>query len=210
MNNHQNFNLYILGGISGIVGTICYVIAITIPMSPIITYMMAMSWPILSIVFVFSLYRYIAIYKQSAYNQLALLMACLAFAMVAMMISIQLSVRFGINEYISNSSNSEQEILRVMQNSIRLVDMGLDVSWDLFIGISLIFLSIVLKGNKSFGLWWSLPAVMLGIMLIVLNVITFPWPPDTQGLIDIGPAIGLYIIALSTRLLSLGLKMKRL
>ena len=171
--------------------------------------MMAMSWPILSIVFVFSLYRYIAIHKQSAYNQLALLMACLAFAMVAMMISIQLSVRFGINEYISNSSNSEQEMLRVMQNSIRLVDMGLDVSWDLFIGVSLIFLSIVLKGNKSFGLWWSLPAVMLGIMLIVLNVITFPWPPDTQGLIDIGPAIGLYIIALSTRLLILGLKQQR-
>jgi len=88
--------------------------------------------------------------------------------------------------------------------------MGLDVSWDLFIGVSLFFLSLVLKTNKSFGIVWSIPSILLGVTLIVLNVITFPWPPNTQGLIDIGPAIGLFIIALSTRLVILGMKMKKL
>jgi hypothetical protein len=63
--------LFVVGGISGILGTLCYVIAITVPLNPIATYVLAMAWPILLIVFVFSLYRFIALDNQSATNQLA-------------------------------------------------------------------------------------------------------------------------------------------
>ena len=37
----------------------------------------------------------------------------------------------------------------------------------------------------------------LGIALIVLNAATFPWPPADRGLFDIGPFIGLFVIALA-------------
>jgi hypothetical protein len=82
------------------------------------------------------------------------------------------------------------------------------VAWDILIGTSLIFLSFALARNNRFGTWWALPAGLLGGLLIVLNVSTFPWPPNTQGLFDIGPAIGLFIIALSVRLVLLGIRMK--
>ena len=94
-----------------------------------------------------------------------------------------------------------------MRRSLRLVDMGLDVAWDVFIGTALIFLSFALTGHNRFGRWWSIPSALLGGTLIVLNVITFPWPPSSRKLFDIGPAIGVFIIALSTRLLILGRRM---
>jgi peptidoglycan/LPS O-acetylase OafA/YrhL len=93
-----------------------------------------------------------------------------------------------------------------MRQSIRLVDMGIDVAWDLFIGTSLIFLCFALAGDARFGLRWAIPGAVLGFVLIVLNVSTFPWPPNTRGLFDIGPAVGVFIIALSLRLLQLGIR----
>ncbi|MBL7961322.1 hypothetical protein JNL27_13905 [bacterium] len=209
MNSNQGSRFFILGGISGIVGTLCYVIAIAIPMSHVGTYIFAMSWPILSIVFVFSLFRYIALDSQSAANQLAFVFSCLAFVIVAVMMSSQLAVKAGVLEYIESSTASEQELLKLMRRVIRLVDMGMDVAWDLFIGASLIFLSIALKGHRDFGLRWTIPAALLGLVLMILNFATFPWPPDTKGLIDVGPAVGLYIIGLSVRLVFLGKRMGR-
>jgi hypothetical protein len=40
--------------------------------------------------------------------------------------------------------------------------------------------------------------------LIALNAATFPWPPGDRGLIDIGPVIGLFVIVLAARLMTLG------
>lgn len=209
MNTNQDARHFSFGGISGIVGTLCYVIAITVPLGQTGTYIFAMAWPILSIVFVFSLFRFIGLHGQSTSNQLAFIFACLAFALVAVMMSSQLAVKAGIQEYIESSSTSQQELLQLMRRSIRLVDMGIDVAWDLFIGTALVFLSIALKGHPDFGLWWAFPAILLGILLMVLNVITFPWPPNTRNLFDIGPAVGAYIIALGTRLLLLGNRMRQ-
>jgi hypothetical protein len=206
MNNNRNSFLFIIGGISGVVGTICYVIAITIPLNQIATFGLAIAWPILSIVFAFSLYRYYALERKSVMNELAFLFASLAFTILACMMSIQLAVGIGMEEYMAKSSYTDQQSLKVVERSVRLVDMGLDVAWDMFIGTSLIFLSIALKQHSGFGTWWGLPSGVLGVTLIILNLVTFPWPPANRGLFDIGPVVGLYIICLSTRLLLLGIR----
>ncbi len=210
MNNDHTPHLFIVGGIAGIVGTLCYVIASMVPMSRVGTYVLAMAWPILSTIFVFSLFRFVGHSKPSAANHLAFLFASLAFVLVAAMMSAQLAVKTGMEEYIQNATRNAQETLELARTSIRLVDMGLDVAWDLFIGTALLFLAFALQGHPDFGLWWSVPSALLGLLLMVLNVATFPWPPDTQGLLDIGPAVGLFIIVLSGRLLLLGNRMKRI
>ena len=207
--NPQNGRLFVLGGTSGIVGTLSYVLAITVSLNPTMTYVLAMGWPILSIVFVFSLFRFIELTKASVANQFAFVFACLAFTLVAAMMSIQLGVKIGIEEYIAKSSKSQQELLELIRRSMRLVDMGLDVAWDIFIGTSLVFLSFPLSGHDRFGRWWGVVSGILGAALIVLNVATFPWPPDSRDLFDIGPVIGLFIIALSIRLVVVGGRMRQ-
>ena len=208
MKASQDPSLFIWGGISGVFGTILYVAAIAIPFPPLLTYILAMCWPILSIIFVFALYKYIALEHQSAFSQLALIMACIAFAMVALMISVQMSVRLGITEYLTTTPVENKDVFVLIRKSVRMVDMGIDVAWDIFIGVSLIFLGIAIKSHKSFGIWWASAAMILAVALLVLNLITFPWPPDSRELMDVGPAIGLFIIILSTKLYLLGNRMK--
>ena len=125
MNKTSNRNLFLLAGTSGIVGTLCYVTAITVPMNQNVTYVIAMAWHILSIIFVYSLVRYIALTHDGFLNQLAAIFACLAFTLVAAMLSIQLAVGLGTDATIANASWSQQEFLSMIKRSVRLVDMGL-------------------------------------------------------------------------------------
>lgn len=196
-----------LGGASGITGTFCYITAIAIPLDRISQYITAMAWPVLSVIFVYSIYRYISIEWQTAANQLSLLFASLGFSMVTCMLSVQLAVEIGMEDLIAITPDKAEE-LKIIKHSLRFVDQGIDVAWDIFIGTSLIFLSFSMKGHPHFGLWWSIPSFLLALILIILNVISFPYPPDSKGLFDIGPGIGLYIIALSARLMWLGNRMK--
>ena len=97
-------------------------------------------------------------------------------------------------------------MLVAMLKSLRLVDMGMDVAWDFLIGTSLVFLSVALGGNAHYGKTWGVITGTLGLALIILNAVTFPWPPDTRGLFDLGPFIGVFIIAISVRLMMIGMR----
>jgi len=204
----NNSRLIVLGGACGIVGTLSFFAASIIPMHDTLTYALAMSWPLLCVIFFFSLAQYINLERQGPANQLAFVFSSLAFALVAAMISIQLAVKIGIEEFIASTPQSE-ELLKLIRRSARLVDLGLDVAWDIFFGTALIFLSAALFKHSRFGTWWAVPTGLFGLVLIVLNVSTFPWPPDTRGLFDIGPVIALFFVALSVRLILLGMKMRR-
>ncbi len=165
-----------------------------------------MLWPVLSIVFSYALCRVIGASKDGAFNQLAFVFACLAFTTVAAMISVQLAVRMGMTEYLSTTPAADRAAADALRRSLRLVDLGMDVAWDFLIGTSLILLSAALSGDARFGKAWGVITGILGLALIVLNAATFPWPPDTRDLFDLGPFIGILIIAMSARLMAIGLR----
>ncbi len=211
MGHITNPRLIILGGFSGITGILCYGVVAATSLSPVLTYAVAMAWPVLSIVFVYALYRYISAERQTAANQLAFVFAGLAFTVVACMISVQLAVNMGMEEAIreAGASSGQQELLSTIRRSMRWVDLGMDVAWDIFIGVALLFLSFALGRHKRFGRWWGIPSGVLGGGLIVLNIWTFPWPPVARNLFDIGPVIGLFILVLSIKLVLLGRELKK-
>jgi hypothetical protein len=74
----------------------------------------------------------------------------------------------------------------------------------MLIGTALIFSGAAIRRRSGLGLGWAIPSVVLGMTLIALNAATFPWPPGDRGLIDIGPFIGLFVMALAARLTMLG------
>lgn len=206
MNDRSIHSLATAGGISGIIGTLCYILAIFLPFGDTLAYAVIMFWPILSIVFAFALCRLIGATRESASNQLAFVFAALAFTTVAGMISVQMAVRMGISEYAGAAPPADRALYETILKSARLVDHGMDVAWDFFIGASLIFLSVALASDGRFGRVWGIASGLLGTGLVILNAITFPWPPNSAGLFDLGPFIGLYIIALSVRLAVIGIR----
>jgi hypothetical protein len=195
-----------VSGFSGVLGIICYILAIALPWPETqvgisAALLIVSAWPILSIIYSYGLYSFIAAECQSASNRLALVFAIAAFTTVLAMIIVQLAIGAGLPDITKGLDEQTSDALR---RGLRMVDLGLDVAWDMLIGVSLVLLGIAMRRRTGLGLAWTIPAVALGAALLGLNIATFPWPPADGGLFDIGPVIGLFVLALAGRLAMLG------
>jgi hypothetical protein len=201
-----NRSLWIWSGIAGVVATTSYILATQVPWPETrlgLTAGLAVValWPILSIVYCYGLYDFVAAERPTAANRLGFVFAVVAFTTVLAMIVVQLAVDSGIGEV---TRGLDAQAAATLKRGLRLIDAGLDVTWDLLIGTALVFSGIAARKRRGLGPGWAIPSVLLGTGLIVLNVATFPWPPASRGLFDIGPVIGLFEIALAARLAVLG------
>jgi hypothetical protein len=199
--------LWIGSGIAGVAGVACYILATAVVSWPetkagVSAGLLVVSgWPILSIIYCYGLYRFVAAERDSTANTLGLIFAIAGFTTVLAMIVVQLAVGAGMSEIGTGLDAAARDALR---RGLRLVDLGLDVAWDMLIGTALICSGAALWRCRRFGPWWAGGSMALGAALIVLNAMTFPWPPATRGLFDIGPAIGLFVMTLAARLALLG------
>jgi hypothetical protein len=201
-----NRDLWVGSGIAGILAVACYVLAITLPWPPTQigtsgALLVVSAWPILSIVYSYGLFTFIGAERDSTANRLAFVFAVTAFTTVLAMIVVQLAVGAGIGEITKGLDDPMRTALR---RGLRMIDLGLDVAWDMLIGTALVLSGMAMRRRSGLGLGWALPSAALGVALIVLNAATFPWPPADRGLVDIGPVIGLFVMALATRLAVLG------
>ena len=185
---------------------VSYILAIALPwpetqLGTSTALVVVSAWPILSIVYSYGLYNFVAAESESTANRLAFVFAVTAFTTVLGMIIVQLAVGAGMGEI---SQGLDEQTTRALRRGLRMIDLGLDVAWDMLIGTALIFSGAAIRRRSGLGLGWAMPSVVLGMALIVLNAATFPWPPGDHGLIDIGPFIGLFVLALAARLTVLG------
>ncbi len=79
--------------------------------------------------------------------------------------------------------------------------LGLDVAWDVFGGAGTVLFGFALWRHPRFGLVLGVPGVLLGALLLVLNIGTFPTPPAEAGWFDIGPFVALWYLVLVVRVL---------
>lgn len=203
---HPNGRLWLAGGIAGMSSVACYILAIALPWpqtqaGSLAVLVLASTWPVLSIGYVYALYDYVAAERQGHANRLAFVFAVAAFTTLLAMIVVQLAVRAGVTEAAAGLDAATADALR---RGLRLVDHGLDVAWDILIGVALLLSGIAIFRRAGLGRVWGLASAVLGIALIALNAATFPWPPGDAGLVDIGPLIGVFVMALGGRLAWLG------
>ena len=79
--------------------------------------------------------------------------------------------------------------------------LGLDVAWDLFIGAGTTLFGLALWRHPRFRPFTAGTGIAAGLVLLVLNIATFPTPPGEAGLFDAGPFVGLWYLCLSARVL---------
>ncbi len=195
-----------MGGIAGIASLAGYLLAVALPWPETqtgrsLSLLVVSGFPIFGIVYSYGLWSFIAEERESTANRLGFVFAVAAFATLLAMLVVQVAVVAAVPEIARGLDARTAEALR---RGLRMVDLGLDVAWDLLIGTGLIFSGVALCRRSGFGPGWGVPSVLFGILLIGLNAATFPWPPNTRGLFDIGPFIAVFLVALSTRLLILG------
>lgn len=201
-----NRDLWVRSGIAGVVGVVSYILVTMLPwpetrLATTSALILASAWPILSIVYSYGLYSFVAAERESTANRLGLVFAIAGFTTVLAMIIVQSAVGAGIAEM---TKDLDGPTAKALHRGLRLIDLGLDVAWDMLIGTALVFSGAAIGRRTGLGFGWGIPSVVLGIALIGLNLATFPWPPASRGLFDIGPFVGLFVIALATRLALLG------
>ena len=84
--------------------------------------------------------------------------------------------------------------------------LGLDVAWDLFGGLGTVLFGLALWHHDRFRPLVAASGILVGLVLLVLNIGTFPTPPADAGLFDAGPLVGLWYMVLSIRVLIIALR----
>jgi len=202
----ENARLWLFGGIAGILGIGCYLSAILIPwpetqLGLSVSVTIVSGFPILGIVASYALCDCLAAPRQTAANRIALGFAISGFATLLAMLLVQVAVTSAMPEL---TRGLDAAAAKALTRAMRMVDLGLDVAWDLLYSTAMILWGFALRKRRGFGPGWAFPSMALGALLIILNVATFPWPPGDHGSVDLGPVAALYILALNIRLAYLG------
>jgi hypothetical protein len=77
--------------------------------------------------------------------------------------------------------------------------LGLDVAWDLYIGVATLLFGLCFLRHPAFGRWLGWPGIVVALVLLVLNTATFPEPPVEVGLFDAGPFVALWYLVVFVR-----------
>lgn len=86
-----------------------------------------------------------------------------------------------------------------LQRDLEGVWLGLDVAWDVYIGVGTVFLAWAVSSHPRFRWVYAAPGLLLGAGLLILNLAAFPQPPASMGWIDLGPFVGLWYLAATLR-----------
>ena len=84
--------------------------------------------------------------------------------------------------------------------ALKAVWWGLDVAWDLYVGTGTTLFALCMFGRRGLGVWIAVPGLLIAGLFLIFNIATFPKPPDTAGLVDLGPLVGLWYLVVYVRL----------
>lgn len=122
------------------------------------------------------------LHEESVAGDLGAVLNVLAGVLLEAMLLVQLAVRL----------RASGEALAPQAAGVWL---GLDVAWDVYIGLGTGCFAIAMLRHPRFGRTMGLAGLALAAAVLALNLATFPTPPAEAGLVDVGPAIGLWYLA---------------
>ena len=192
----------ITGFICGILAGISYGISIGVSLPPQIAYPIFWAFGPLLCAGAPGLYFFIKHYQKSIPLQIGTLFLIIAGASVTMMGTMQAAVRALFRTVsLEGAGAVSQEAWDLAYRVADTLQLGVDVAWDIFIFTSVILLGIAMLKHPKLGWFFGLPGCLIAFLGLVFNIYTFPYNPGTQGLIDVGPFMGLWFFAVSIKVI---------
>lgn len=122
--------------------------------------------------------------------ELAAICNCLAGALVTAMIIVQLAINY------STAPVADEPLAALFRSRIWDVVLGLDVSFDVFIGLATLFFAKNMLDDPRFGRIIGWTGVFVSVITVLgANIFFFPDPPYTHGFPHVGIFTGLWYLA---------------
>lgn len=191
-----------LGAIAGIITCIIYPLMIAVEMPRLLTVACAAAFgPLLSLASV-GLYHLLKLHQKTVSAQIAAAANVIAGSIVNMMLVVQLTISYSMEEYMKSAADAATKAtLEWVGKVVDKVQLGLDVSWDVFIAVGTFLLALNMLKHPRFGKILGGIGALLAILLLGFNLYTFPIPPANAELIDFGPFVGLWYLIISIQAL---------
>lgn len=216
MNNQTSPNLAYrwikLGAICGPLAVISYAALVfgKLPDFPAMLLVCAFG-PFLGIASV-GLYHFLALVRKTVTLQIAVVANIIGVSFVTMMLIVQASTNIRMEKAIAKVSDpAATDALKAIWRGVDSVQLGMDVAWDVFGVLGTLLFAINMLWHPRLGKIIGIVGIILAVGLFVFNIYTFPTPPGEANLIDLGPFVALWYVAVSIMiLLSLGWARKTL
>lgn len=155
--------------------------------------------PLLAIASIGS-YYFISLHRKTVVVQIAAMANVAAGLTVNLMMVVQLSV----NQFMSRSletaiSGPSREILEGSWKVVNQVQLGLDISWDIFISVGTLLFAVAMLRHPKLGRILGFSGILIGAGIFVVNFLTFPMPPAESGLFDLGPVMGFWYLVVGIK-----------
>jgi hypothetical protein len=189
-------NWIIYGTIAGILADFAYASAIgPIPFPETVKMYLGMAFgPLLSLAFI-GLYHFFKLHRKTVTLQAATIFGIIAGTLVNLMIVVQSAIHLTIPIGV-------RESLGLAYTGLNMVQLGMDVSWDIYFSLATIFLGLVMFRHPRFGIIWGVITVLIGASLLALNLAAFPIPPADARSFDLGPVSGVLYLFIAIRVLT--------
>ena len=183
------------GAVAGLLAMLVYTVIVIVPFSPRIGLTVALSFGVLLIVAFIGLHRFIALHRRSVVLDVAAVFGVIAGAAVDLMFVVQMAVKA---PPVGEGADPGVLAAREIGNRVQL---GLDVGWEVFVGLATLLFAWCALRHPRLGPWLGAAGLAIAALLLVLNLMTFPFPPAESGSFDAGPLVGLWYLVVSVRVL---------
>lgn len=133
------------------------------------------------------LYHFLRLDRPSVSAQLAAFCNFFGGALFSTMLLVQLAVRLR-----AAGQPIDQQIVAVW--------LGLDVAWDLYIALGTGLFAWAMWTHPRLGRGFAVSGIFLAVLLLSFNLYSFPEPPGEKNLIDLGPFVGLWYLAITVQM----------
>lgn len=183
-----------IGIVCGLLVSIIYPLLIFVPLPDVLQITLIVFFgPLLSIASV-GLYYFLIIHKKTIAASIAVVSNIIAGVLITLMFLVQTAIRSSKPQVIPEGENW-------IWNSFNHIHYGLDVTWDSYIFLGTFFFALVMFKHPSFGKIFSISGIAIAVAMISINIFSFPIPPGSASLIDMGPFIGLWYLAVTIRIM---------
>jgi hypothetical protein len=172
-----------VGAVAGLATCIVYPLLIAVPLPDVAAVLLAAAMGPLLGVACWGLREFLTLHRRRLAADLAAASNAIAGALVTAMLVVQIAVK----EKTADHPSAE----------VKAVWLGLDVAWDVYIGVGTLLFALCAMTHPRLGRRYGVPGVLIASVLLAFNLATFPTPPADAGLIDVGPLVGLWYLAIT-------------